>query len=66
LGCLTIDPQHDSWGWPDARYLFEERRRDSCAVHDIRATVFAECRSIYRGSGPEAMRSLGEKDPPTA
>ena len=43
-----------------ARYLFDELMADLKSGHNVRATVFVEAHSMYRASGPEAMRSVGE------
>jgi len=61
-GLPIVDPHHHLWDRPDARYLFEELRRDTDSGHDIRATVFVQCRSMYRDEGPEALRPLGETE----
>lgn len=42
------------------RYLFDELMTDLKSVPDVQATVFMQCRAMYRSDGPEAMRSLGE------
>jgi L-fuconolactonase len=42
------------------RYLFDELLADLNSGHNIRATVYAECHSMYRRGGPGAMRSVGE------
>ena len=43
-----------------ARYLFDEFLADLRTGHNVRATVYVEVHSMYRTSGPEAMRSVGE------
>src|SRR6266404_4097370 len=43
-----------------ARYLFDEFMTDLASGHNIRATVFVNARAMYRASGPEAMKSVGE------
>ena len=45
-----------------ARYLLDEYAADVDGGHDIRASVFIECRSMYRADGPRARRSLGETE----
>jgi L-fuconolactonase len=42
------------------RYLFDELLGDLTAGHNVLATVFVECHSMYRPSGPAAMKSIGE------
>jgi len=43
-----------------ARYLLEEFLADLRSGHCVRSSVFVEAHTMYRPSGPEAMRSLGE------
>jgi L-fuconolactonase len=57
-----VDPHHHLWDRPGARYLFEELLGDTGSGHDIRATVFVQCRSMYRAGGPEELRSVGETE----
>jgi len=57
-----IDPHHHLWDHPGERYLFEDLRADTATGHDIRATVFVQCGAMYRATGPEAERSLGETE----
>jgi L-fuconolactonase len=42
------------------RYLFDELLEDLRTGHNIRATMFVECRSMYRATGPEKFQPLGE------
>jgi predicted TIM-barrel fold metal-dependent hydrolase len=44
------------------RYLLEEFLADTDSGHDIRASVFIECRAMYRASGDRALRSVGETE----
>jgi len=43
-----------------ARYLFDDFLADATAGHDIRATVLVETHTMYRTTGPQEMRSVGE------
>jgi predicted TIM-barrel fold metal-dependent hydrolase len=43
-----------------ARYLLDEFLADVRTGHNVRATVFVEVHTMYRATGPEAMRSIGE------
>ncbi|MDF2119352.1 amidohydrolase family protein [Roseiarcaceae bacterium H3SJ34-1] len=54
-----IDPHHHLWDHT-GRYLFDELLADVQTGHNIRATVFIQCRSMYRADGPEEMRCIGE------
>ena len=44
------------------RYLTDELIADMKSGHNVRATVFVECRSMYRADGPEALRCVGETE----
>jgi predicted TIM-barrel fold metal-dependent hydrolase len=44
----------------NARYLFDEYKRDIESGHNIRATVFVDAHAMYRATGSEALRSVGE------
>ncbi len=42
------------------RYLFDELLANLTCGHNFRATVFEESLTMYRASGPDEMRSVGE------
>lgn len=42
------------------RYLFEELHEDLTAGHNVIATVYAECGSMYRADPDDPMRVVGE------
>jgi predicted TIM-barrel fold metal-dependent hydrolase len=44
----------------NARYLLDEFLADLTTGHNVRATVFVDSHAMYRSSGPEAMKSVGE------
>ncbi len=44
------------------RYFLEELLADTSSGHNVRATVFVECRAMYRADGPEAMKCVGETE----
>jgi L-fuconolactonase len=59
------DPHHHFWDhrtarMPYQRYLLDELVSDISSGHNVRSTVFIEARSMYRASGPEEMRPVGE------
>ena len=54
-----IDPHHHLWDRPGNRYLLHDLVEDLSSGHNIRATVFLECREMYRAEGPPELRSLG-------
>jgi predicted TIM-barrel fold metal-dependent hydrolase len=56
-----IDPHHHFWDTPQrGHYLLPELLADIGGGHNIVATVFLECRAMYRKSGPPEMAALGE------
>ncbi len=56
------DPHHHLWDRPGDRYLLEEFLKDAGAGHNIVKSVFVECKAMYRESGPEEMRPVGETE----
>ena len=57
-----VDAHHHLWDRPENRYLFPDFLGDLSAGHNIYATVFIECGAMYRKSGPEAERAVGEME----
>jgi L-fuconolactonase len=57
-----IDPHHHLWVRDGNTYLLPELLADLGSGHKVTATVFEECRSMYRADGPEEERSLGETE----
>ena len=55
-----VDPHHHLWDYPGYRYLVPEFAADLSDGHNIVATVYAECVSMYRAAGPERLKPLGE------
>ena len=55
-----VDPHHHLWDRGGLRYMIEEMADDIASGHNITATVYVDCRSMYRASGPEAFRPVGE------
>jgi len=55
-----VDPHHHLWDRGGQRYLIEDMVDDIASGHNIIATVYVEARSMYRASGPEALRPVGE------
>ena len=59
------DPHHHFWDFrtgrlPYQRYLLDELADDVNSGHNVRSTVFVEARAMYRSTGPEEMRPVGE------
>ncbi len=57
-----VDPHHHLWDRAGERYLLDDLLRDAATGHDVRATVFVQCGAMYRATGPEEERSLGETE----
>jgi predicted TIM-barrel fold metal-dependent hydrolase len=57
-----VDPHHHLWDHPGSRYLLDELLADVGSGHNIVKTVFIQCGSGYRTSGPEEMRPIGESE----
>ncbi|MGH7047626.1 MAG: amidohydrolase family protein [Stellaceae bacterium] len=61
-----IDPHHHFWDRPAERpghrYLLDELLADTNTGHKIEATVFLECRSMYRADGPPEQHPVGETE----
>lgn len=56
-----VDAHHHVWDAPRPRYMFEELQADVAGTgHHIIATVYVDCRSMYRADGPLEFRSVGE------
>ena len=57
-----VDPHHHLWDHAGSRYLLDDLLADVGSGHNIVATVFIQCGSGYRTSGPEEMRAIGESE----
>src|SRR4030081_38765 len=55
-----VDPHHHLWDRGGLRYLIEEMVADIASGHNIIATVYVDCRSMPRATGPDASRPVGE------
>ncbi|MCH9670973.1 MAG: amidohydrolase family protein [Gammaproteobacteria bacterium] len=59
------DPHHHLWldlghtGWP---YTLDDLHTDTERGHNVRQTVYVECRAEYRADGPEHLRPIGETE----
>ena len=59
------DAHHHFWDFrmdrvPYHRYLLHELMADVNSGHNVRSTVFLEARAMYRQTGPEELRPVGE------
>lgn len=57
-----IDAHHHLWMRSPPPYLALEYFDDISTGHNIVASVFAQCHSMYRQQGPEAMKPVGESE----
>jgi predicted TIM-barrel fold metal-dependent hydrolase len=57
-----IDTHHHLWVRPDFKYLLPEFAADLDCGHNIVATVYAECHSMYRALGPDHLKPVGETE----
>jgi L-fuconolactonase len=57
-----VDPHHHLWDRPGWRYLLDDLLIDTNSGHNVVATVYVQARSMYRASGPEEMRPVGETE----
>ena len=55
-----VDAHHHLWDRGGQRYMIEEISQDIASGHNIVATVYVDCRSMYRAGGVEALRPVGE------
>lgn len=61
-GLPVIDAHHHLWDRPGQRYLLDELLADTRGGHNVRATVYVQCRSMLRAQGPMALRPVGETE----
>ncbi len=57
-----VDPHHHLWDRPDWLYMLADLLADTNSGHNIVGTVFVQCRSMHRASGPEAFKPVGETE----
>lgn len=57
-----VDAHHHLWIRGEVPYLLREYAADLRSGHNVVASVYAECHSMYRTSGPEALRPVGEME----
>lgn len=55
-----FDAHHHLWDRPYSRYVAEDFKSDVDDGHDIRASLYIQCRTGYRIDGSEATRPVGE------
>jgi predicted TIM-barrel fold metal-dependent hydrolase len=59
-GRPIVDPHHHLWSRDGQHYMLEQMAADIASGHNVLATVYVDCRSMYRTKGPEAFRPVGE------
>ena len=57
-----VDPHHHLWDRPGWRYLLHDLLSDTSTGHDVRATVFVDCHTMYREDGDPAFAPVGETE----
>ncbi len=57
-----IDPHHHLWDRDGHKYMLDDLLQDTGSGHNIVATVFVECRSMYREVGLEHLMPVGETE----
>lgn len=55
-----LDAHHHLWDRAGGRYGVPELLADAGTGHDVRASLYVQCRTGYRRDGPEALRPVGE------
>jgi L-fuconolactonase len=61
---LIPKPEHpfEHISYRKGHYLLDQLLEDTGSGHNIVATVFLECRSMYREDGPAELKSVGETE----
>src|SRR5258706_8171532 len=57
-----VDPHHHLWQRAGNDYMFHDLLADTQTGHNIVATVFVDCHSMYRKDGPAELRCTGETE----
>jgi L-fuconolactonase len=58
-----VDTHLHLWHFNGDRYFVEEYARDVAACgHNIEASVYVECSNMYRATGPEHLKCVGETE----
>ena len=57
-----VDPHHHLWQRAGNDYMFHDLLADTKTGHNIVATVFVDCHSMYRKAGPPELRCVGETE----
>jgi len=57
-----VDPHHHLWQRAGNDYMFHDLLADTRTGHNIVATVFVDCHSMYRKEGAAELRCIGETE----
>jgi L-fuconolactonase len=57
-----IDSHHHLWNISGWQYMLPDFLSDVASGHNISASVFVQCYSMFRKDGPRDLRSLGETE----
>jgi len=57
-----VDPHHHLWQRAGNDYMFHDLLADTQEGHNVVATVFVDCHSMYRKDGPAELRCAGETE----
>lgn len=57
-----VDPHHHLWNMPSQRYMPDDFAADLGTGHNIRSTVFVECRSMYNDALGPLLAPVGETE----
>lgn len=55
-----IDPHLHLWDKPGERFLLNEVLADIGSGHNVVASVYVECHAMYRATGPQSHKPIGE------
>ena len=55
-----IDAHHHLWDRPQNRYLLDELSEDVLSGHRVIASIYVQCRSMYRADGDPKLMPVGE------
>jgi predicted TIM-barrel fold metal-dependent hydrolase len=57
-----IDAHHHMWDRPPEHYGLYELQDEFNQGHNVVASVFVECNTMFKADGPEALRPVGETE----
>lgn len=57
---MIVDAHHHLWDRPESRYLLGDYLADIDSGHQVVATVYVQCRSMFNMDRDESLRCVGE------